>query len=385
VNYLPPLTIAAFLLWGLGVVREDMRSRKIPNARIAVGLKVLAFALALQVLNTALGLYGRADSFLNPVFYRLLAGHLLWTAAAGVVLWYSELWPAGDAKFFMASSAFLPLMDPFITGLPSYLFLALLINTFAAAALYVLGSYLAEGFRSASPADFFAKLRGDARRRLDGIAGAGGKAAVAPYLLNLGLVFLLQQVFMKELSGALYRAVSHTAVLFFFMFFLWDKLAPYFRNRTWMRISAVCYALYFGLGLLFFRERLLEVVLAAGYNVARFSALVFLGRFMLEYLMEKKDLVYLPASEVREGVILSAAELNTARGNPVFEGAFDDCFKDGLSEEQAELMRDWMGRLAAKVPDPKIEAVKGRPFAAWIFGGALLTLFLGGSPWGVLR
>ncbi|MDQ7772264.1 MAG: hypothetical protein RDU13_01945 [Elusimicrobiales bacterium] len=375
-KYLALLTFAAFLLWGLGVVREDAERRKIPNARIAAGLKLLFFALALQALNTALGMSGRADSFLNPEFYRLLAGHLAWTAAAGMVLWYSELWPAGDAKFFMVASAFLPLIHPFVGGMPGYLFLVFLINTFIAASLYVLGSYVAEGFRSAAPSEFFAKLRGDARQRLAAIAGENGRAAVAPYLLNLGFIFLLQQILMKELSGALFRVFSHTGVLFFFMFFLWDKIAPYFRSRAWMRVSAVSYALYFGLGLLFFSERLFEVVLGAGSNVARFSALIFVGRFMLEYLMEKKDLVYLPAAEVKEGVILSAAELRVARNNPVFEGAFEDCFKDGLSEEQARLLREWMGRLAEKVPDPKIETVKGRPFALWIYAGALLTLFL---------
>ncbi len=375
-RYLAVLTFAAFLLWGLGVVREDSARRKIPNSRIAAGLKLLFFALVLQALNTALGLSGRVDSFLNPEFYRLLAGHLLWTAAAGMVLWYSELWPAGDAKFFMVSSAFLPLMHPFIGGMPGYLFLVFLINTFIAASLYVLGSYVAEGFRAAAPSEFFAKLRGDARKRLADIAGEGGRAAIAPYLLNLGFIFILQQVFMLELSGALFRVFSHTGVLFFFMFFLWDKLSPYFRSRAWMRVSAVSYALYFGLGLLFFRERLFEVVLGAAGNVAKFSALIFVGRFMLEYLMEKKDLVYLPAAEVQEGVILSAAELRTARNNPLFEGAFEDCFKDGLSAEQAQLLREWMGRLSEKVPDPKVEAVKGRPFALWIYGGTLLTLFL---------
>ena len=81
---------------------------------------------------------------------------LFWSAAAGVILWYAEVWPAGDAKFFMLVSAALPLADPYLRGFPNYLFLNLLINIFVAAAFWAVGGYLASGFTSVAPADFFA-------------------------------------------------------------------------------------------------------------------------------------------------------------------------------------------------------------------------------------
>ena len=93
---------------------------------------------------------------------------------------------------------------------------------------------------------------------------------------------------------------------------------------------------------------------------------------MLEFLMEKKDIVHLCPGELQPGMILSSKSARTLKQNTAFEGAFDDCFKDGLSEEQVGLIRGWLGKLA--VPDPRIEMVKGRPFAAWIFAGAVITL-----------
>ena len=114
------------------------------------------------------------------------------------------------------------------------------------------------------------------------------------------------------------------------------------------------------------------MLLAAFVNVFKFSLLLFFGRFMLEFLMEKKDASFVGPGELRPGMILSAKAARTLKANTAFEGAFDDCFRDGLSEEQTALLADWLKKLP--MPDPKVEVVKGRPFALWIFAGAAIAL-----------
>ena len=74
----------------------------------------------------------------------------------------------------------------------------------------------------------------------------------------------------------------------------------------------------------------------------------------------------------KEGITDPADVEKVLKTNTAFEGAFEDCFRDGLSGEQVGIIRAWMGKLA--VPDPKIEVITGRPFAAWIFAGAVITL-----------
>lgn len=377
------LFLAAFTAWAVAVVGKDLATRKIPNASIKTGLKLLAAALLVFGAYTWLGHYGRVQSYLNLNFYWLLCLHLFWTILAGVLLWYAEIWPAGDAKFFILVSAALPLANPYLKNFPSFLFLSLLINIFVAAAFWAVGSHIASGFASASPSEFFSEMWRDVKNRLGSLAAGSGKLAAGAYVLNLGFLFLLQQVLSMEARGLLSRFFSRADLLFFFLFILWDKVGEVFRSRRWIIVSAVCYLLYFFLGYFLFRERLWLLLTAAVTNVVKFSLLLFVGRFMLEFLMERKDTVCLTAAELEPGVVLTSKAAREFKANPVFDGLFDDCFKDGLTAEQTDAVKDWLKKLP--VQDPKVETVRGRPFALWIFAGAALLLALDRNIAGLLK
>lgn len=60
-----------FAAWAVGVVNVDLATKKIPNAKLVAGLKLLLLAAGALFVNTLLGLYGSTTDFLNPVFYRL--------------------------------------------------------------------------------------------------------------------------------------------------------------------------------------------------------------------------------------------------------------------------------------------------------------------------
>ncbi len=366
--------LAVFTAWCVSVVGRDMATRKIPNAHIKAGIKIFAGFIAIFLIYTAMGYVGRAQSFMNYNFYLLLAVHVFWSVLAGIILWYAEIWPAGDAKFFILVSASLPLANPALRNFPNYLFLNLLINIFVAAALWALGSFLASGFQSASPEDFFTELWGDIKKRLASLTEGKNKLFAAASILNMGFLFLLQQIFAMEARGFISHFFSRTNILFFFMFILWDKIGVVFANKRWMYISAASYAVYFIGGFFLFPDHLWLLAIGAVKNVFRFSVLLFFGRFMLEFLMEKKDIQFLTARELEPGAVLSAKAARMLKDNAAFEGAFDDCFRDGLDAEQITLLKDWMAQL--KVQEPKIEVVRGRPFALWIFAGAVLSLLL---------
>ena len=99
--------------------------------------------------------------------------------------------------------------------------------------------------------------------------------------------------------------------------------------------------------------------------------------------MERKDTRYLSVAELEPGAVLSSKAAREFKANPVFEGLFDDCFKDGLTEEQVAAVREWLKKLPVR--DPKVEVVRGRPFALWIFAGAALLLALDRNIVGLLR
>lgn len=375
--------LAVFTVWAASVVSHDMATRKISHASIKTGIKLFAAGLAVFLLYTVLGYAGHAQSFMNSNFYLLLAVHIFWSVLAGLILWYAEVWPAGDAKFFMLVSAALPLANPFLRNFPHALFLSLLINIFVAAALWILGSFIASGFYAASPADYFSEVWGDMKKRMAVLNSGTNKFAVAFYLVNITVLFLVQQVFAMEVHGFLGRFLSRIDILFFFLFMLWDKIGRVFSSRRWVYISGACYALYFIGGYFFFREHLWLMAGGALRNVFRFSLLLFFGRFMLEFLMEKKDMYYLTARELEPGVMPSAKTMRILKDNTAFEGAFDDCFKDGFTAEQVEELKAWLNKL--DVRDSKVEVVRGRPFALWIFAGAVISLVLDRNLVGLLK
>lgn len=375
--------LAIFTAWAASVTARDMSTRKIPNASIMAGLRLLGAALLVFALYTWLGYSGHAHSFMHLNFYGLMAVHIFWSVLAGVILWYAEIWPAGDAKFFILVSVALPLANPYLHNFPSHLFLSLLINIFVAAAFWAVGSHIASGFATASPADFFSERWNDVKSRAGDLFSGKNSLAASAYALNLGFVFLLQQVLSLEARGFMGRFFSRTDLLFFFLFILWDKVGDVFRSRRWMMTAAASYVLYFFAGYFFFQDRLWQMLTTAGTNVVKFSLLLFAGRFMLEFLMEKKDTQYVTARELVPGAVLSSRSVREFRSNPVFDGLFEDCFKDGLTEEQTAAVRDWLGRL--KVQDPKVEVVRGRPFALWIFAGAALLLALDRNIVGLLK
>jgi hypothetical protein len=384
-KYLQLLSLAAFSWWGVSVVSVDMASRKIPNSSMLFGFRLLLFALGLLAFNSFLGTAGYVPSYLNWDFYWMCGVHFFWAALAGIALWYSGIWPAGDAKFFMLAAAWLPVINPAIRNFPNYLFIGILVNIFVAAALATFGGFIASGFYQASPADFFAELWSDVKERLASLGGGAGRNGwlAGAYLANMTFLFLLQQILNMETRHFLGRFAGRTDLLYFFLFFLWDKIGGVFTGKRWLYVTTVCYVVYFFGGYFLFHDRLVALVLAAVSNVFKFSLLLFFGRFMLEHLLEKKDTVHVGPLELEPGMILSSKAARTLKENPLFDGAFEDCFKDGLTQEQVSVLKDWLARLPVR--DPKIETVKGRPFALWIFAGAALTLLLDRSLTGFLK
>ena len=73
-------------------------------------------------------------------------------------------------------------------------------------------------------------------------------------------------------------------------------------------------------------------------------------------------------------MILSEQSRSLVRGDPNFSGEYDAFVKEGLTDLQAQILRDNAVRMRERMPDFKYEIVTGRPFAGWIMFGAVLTL-----------
>lgn len=379
---------AFFLWWGWAIAAGDLKSRKIPNRMVLAGLSAALAGLLLYALETALGGAGYSANYLRWNFYGYYLFSLAVSSAVGVFLWYSEVWPAGDAKFFMASLALLPLIDFQIRSFPRTLWLSILINSFALGGVYYVARFLAQtyrGFRDKDQ-DLLRKwegIRQDLASRLKALGGDGYGNGLR-YAASLFLIFFLYQIASGALRGHLQRLLPDLNLVFFLMFIGWDKVSRFISDMKKFRLllGLACLA-YFAYGLLNFRGELLLDARYSALNVLKFSVILGAGRFVIVYLLEKFSTVEVSAAELAPGAVLSQRYAEIIRRDPFFKDSFADSFRDGISQEEADLLKQWVARIPHA--NPKIEVMLGTPFALWIFAGALFQLVFNGNVFTGLR
>jgi len=372
---------AFFLWWGWTVAAGDLKIKKIPNRKILAGLAAAFTALLLYALETVLVGAGVSTDYLRWSFFGYYFASLAISSAVGIFLWYGEVWPAGDAKFFMASLALLPLINYQIRSFPRTLWLSVLINSFVLGAVYYIYSFLVQTYRGWKSGDQdrlrkWEGIRRDLAAGLDSLRGGNsGKAAV--FGVSLFLIFFLYKTVGFALTGRLQHLVPDINLVFFLLFIGWDKLSRFIAGVKFKSLVGLLVLGYFGYGLLNFRSELLLSVQYSAWNVLKFSVILGAGRFVLVYLMEKFSTVEVSAAEVAPGMILSQRYFNIIRRDSFFKGSFEDSFRDGITDEEAAQLKEWVARIPHE--SPKIEVMTGTPFAVWIFAGSLFQLVFNGN------
>lgn len=376
-----------FVLWGWGIAAADLRSRKVPNRMVLTGLYAALAAASLFLMETLLGEAGHSGNYLLWNFYGYYMVSLALAVGVGFFLWYSEVWPAGDAKFFIAGLALLPLIDFQIRGFPRSLWLSILINSFVLGSVYYVFRFFSRTYRGYRHRDDELLLKIEAIKR-DLAAGwrsflEGGYGRGLLYGVFLFFLFFLYQVASVSFKGHLQRIVPDLGLLFFILFIGWEKVSGLLSGVRVRLVLSLLFVSYFAYGLANFREELLLGARESALNVVKFSAILGVGRLLLVSLMEKFSTVEVPVSEVAPGMVLSRRYAEIFRKDEFFKDVLEDSFRDGITPEEAELVRRW----GAAIPreNPKIEVMVGTPFALWIFAGCLFQLLFHGNLFTVLK
>lgn len=372
---------AFFVWWGWTVAAVDLKIKKIPNRKVLAGLAAALAALLLYLLETVLGGAGHSANYLRWNYYGYYLFSLAASSAVAIFLWYGEVWPAGDAKFFMASLALLPLINYQVRSFPKTLWLSILINSFLLAAVYYIFRFLGQTYRGwkSRDQDMLRKweaIRQDLLAGLNSLRGGNSGKAVL-FAVSLFLIFFIYKTVSFSLRGHLQHLVPDINLVFFLLFIGWDKVSRFVTGIKFKSALALLVLGYFGYGLLYFRSELLLSIQYSAWNVVKFSLILGAGRFVLVYLLEKFSTAEVSAAEVAPGMILSQRYFNIIRKDSFFKGSFDDSFRDGITEEEAGQLKEWV----AKIPheSPKIEVMNGTPFAVWIFAGCLFQLIFNGN------
>lgn len=366
-----------FIIWGYLISIEDLKTSKISNKKIILGFRLLFIFLIAQASNTFLGKYGYAQIYLDKIYFYYLFLNIALAFMGGMILWYGEIWPAGDAKFFMTSVSLLPVALPGIAGFPGYLWLSVLINTFVVASLYAVARFLYESYKMKlnGDNDAFKELK-DFKEKIKILFTENSGKSVAQKIINiffsLGIVFIAKQVLNMYLMGLLGRSISKAYIVYFLLFFGWEKAGKFFQKKSWKIVMGILYALYFFAGMIFFRDEVLNHIFKAFSNVLKFSIILTIGRFVLGYLVEKRNAYWVSSNEVKEGMILSSSSIASVRSNDEISPLFEDYYKDGIDSKQAQALSVWLSKIDGG--RGKLEMVKGYPFALWIYLGCILLV-----------
>ena len=371
---------AIFLMWGLDVVSHDLNTCKIPNTKIIAGLKILFGFLLANIILTISIYFNLFMPLLSGVtgyvwnFYLLWLLHSFLVIFFGVILWNTGVWPAGDAKFFIVLGLALPFVNSHISGFPLRTFFFFMVNIFVSSAFWAFGTFFLAGMQKMESKAFFKSVYSNFLVEIQEMRKKYKPWQILFILSGILVLFLVQRTISLTVKLSIARNVSDPAILFFFIFLIWDKLTPIFQKKWWIILSGVAYSLFFAIGLYFFPEKLYELVETAFIDMLKVSIFIMLVRRFAVFLMEQADMQVLYPEQLKPGMILSEKSRSIVKGDPNFDEDYESFVKDGLTPIQVTVLQNKAKVLRKLIPDFKIEVIKGRPFAGWILLGAVLTV-----------
>jgi hypothetical protein len=371
-----------FIWWGFVISVQDFSTNKISNKNILLGLKFLLAVFLAHLLNTYLGQKNLSEVYLLGSFYRYLFINIFFVFVSAIALWYGEVWPAGDAKFFMVSVILIPFIRNDAAGFPNYLWISILINTFVLSSIYSVIRFIYQTYtmKKEDNRNAFKELF-ELKNKVNNFFSSDKKTAnllkIMYTFLGLLIIFLIKQTINMYMMTYIGKNVEKPYFIYFILFFVWNKVFNIFQSKKWQIAMFALYIAYFFLGYFYFREELFSNLNRAFSNVIKFSIILTLGRFIFEYLLEKRNCYWVSVKDLKEGMIPSSRALMEFQQNKELNEYFEDYYKDGLSLEQVEAIKKWVNKTPGF--NPQFEMVKGYPFAAWIFLGCLIEVLFNKS------
>jgi len=345
------LPLCFFLVIGLYSCYTDIKNRRIKNWLISVGIftGILLYLFSSQIIIQ------------NILFLNLAIG--IFTA---LILWRTNIWAAGDSKFYIFSSIFAPLLIPpnvfhrSSAGIP--LVLVVLGNAFIIGLVYILLETVVT---------FFQKLYQHWQQRgLSKLASIFmGRFRNVDFLLSqLKIIFfyLGTIIIFSVLSRYIYRAVSFMPKGHFILYLILLLIyTPVSKLLGKIKISYLSLALI--LLILLFRINILPIFETA------FKFFVILGamRIFINWSIQRKETRIIRPEEIKPYILLAKEEIVSLPQEMQPKIRF---FSDGLTPEQA-------GQLKLYFQTENREDIKiynTFPFVPFIVIGVLITCLLEG-------
>ena len=349
--------LSLFLFFGfLGSV-WDFKTRRVSNHLV---FAVLLWTIGFLFLET---LFKRAD--LPAEWPKFLLIHLALCGATSSILWYRRIWPAGDAKIFLIFSALIVLVRPWLWGFPYWICLDLMINVFLPAAFFILLVLIYRKSHEIGKISMREWVSGAGRwlRVLFSWLPAN-RRVLFTFMGNMLIIPAMIQSLYSVIPNSFSKFFQLTIYIFFYLF--WGPIYSFLEERY----------IFFIMGFLLIEiaHKLHESVLALIYNGFYFSFgfMVFsailgvLSNYLKMSCVRRFDVSNLSPGDILSDSSWSDVIQFCSRPAPEYEFRR---YADGLSKEDIEVIQSCCSA------EKEVVVCETRPFAFWIFFGALWTLF----------
>ncbi len=360
----PAVPFSIFLLIGVFSSWSDFKTRRVPNRLI------IAAFIVVSIGYIVLFWLWPFKYLLRLQYFNSILIHLLLSAILALGLWYWRIWPAGDAKLFVFMSLVIILVRPHLWGFPYWTFLQLAINTFIIAACFIIPLALYHEWHNfqRSPVEFFRQIT-VRMRRLIGEIGLPRGIYLIRLIFNFAIIFIFSRILMEKISS-LFSGLPKLLV-FLVIYFFWGKIYPRFYRVSRIPIFSLFPAAFLALLIHFLHMSFSKDVLNGLFLGLEFFLLFAVLKF-LERLIRTSQIHARRVGELNPGDILNDESWN---------GLVESCsavapeheflrYADGLSQEDVTVIRN------SCPAEKEVIICETRPFAFWIFIGALWTLFM---------
>jgi len=372
INYLflvPLFCIGAFCVYG------DLKDGKIRNKYIIIGLSWVIVLYLSLFLYTYFGL----QQISNLQYISELLTNGVIALIVGYVLWYFNLWAAGDAKLFTIYAFLIPLEFYAKSYFPYFPSFALLVDIFMLILLFLVGKMIIlrtknfirkiqANYSSWSPMEFFKKLVLKIKKPdffLPGILRIG------KLLLTYFSIFFIVQLISGHLNLLLAKVITEP-VFICLLFFLAQRYVFKFVLKykilnlvvTLVGIGGAIYLFAFNQGFVFWR--LMKMVIFLMLFISGFIKL-------LNSHIEHYETRTIKVSQIKPGFFVSSN--NILRMSKMIQAAkmntgFGPMESDGINVRQAALIKT----LFKGKPKAEISIYNTFPFAPFIMAAALISV-----------
>ena len=386
--FLVPIFIIGFI-----TSFEDFKYGKIRNKWIKIGfmwgfvifgLYTLwnLFFLFLQYLEIApRSVFLFRFSYLGEVLLNTSIALLV-----GFLMWYWNIWSAGDAKLFVLFSFLLPLRfysNTYLSYFPSF---ALLINIFVVAlgiSLIIFSWTFFHWLFTEGRKSLFEKEKIAQKKRIK-----KNPSPLFKEIFNLLVIFFV----MVSFFGIISRSTLSKSLIYFFTITLglekWVLFIAFlgifiFLMRFLQKIKKIFYITAVVLLIWLFYQWIIfnqSPLSAIKPMLSTTGAIVFGGfifRKMFDWYVNRKEVQEVDIKNLKTGMRLTKESLNKLKNKDekLFKESIGKIYSDGLTEEQVRLLK----KFAEDKRITELKIYKSSPFAILIFIGLIVTIIFRGS------